>query len=185
MAAVGVEVGVSWFPTSGVVGFFIALLLLSIFLTSLCSMCRRRSFHLKDSEADKDPSALIKVAKLEETVEMRENPMINEELKDETDGQTNPIEEVKDTAIPSKTAEESKPEGENAAKYILWRSHLNQDGDSSTAPDNIFQTIDVNSMYAQVNQKERLAALPPYTPREVLVEEEVSGGTERMEDVKQ
>lgn len=41
MAAVGAEVTSSWFLSSGVVSFFILLVLLSIFLTSLCSDCGR------------------------------------------------------------------------------------------------------------------------------------------------
>lgn len=40
MAAFGPDVG-SWLSASGVVGFFILLLLLSIFLSALCSGCSR------------------------------------------------------------------------------------------------------------------------------------------------
>ncbi|XP_068583813.1 uncharacterized protein [Cebidichthys violaceus] len=160
MTAVGVEVGGSWFPTSGVVGFFIVLLLLSIFLTALCSQCSRRSFELRDCEADRDPSALIKVATLEEAVEVRDNPAINESLRDELDlnpskgttvsftpwrshlgapqhhhdDQTNGITALKNTA-------KSNPEEENSVPFPLWRSHLNQDLNSSNAPENIYHTI--------------------------------------------
>lgn len=41
MAAIGAEAAASWFLSSGAVGFFVLLLLLSIFLTALCSDCSR------------------------------------------------------------------------------------------------------------------------------------------------
>ncbi|XP_034535042.1 uncharacterized protein si:ch73-204p21.2 isoform X1 [Notolabrus celidotus] len=85
MAAVGAEVtGSPLFLSSGVVGFFILLLLLSIFLTALCSDCGRRSFELREPD-DKNPSALIRVVKLEEAMVARENPMISEIRNDEKD----------------------------------------------------------------------------------------------------
>ncbi|XP_056229302.1 uncharacterized protein si:ch73-204p21.2 [Seriola aureovittata] len=101
MAAVGAEVTASWFLSSGVVGFLIILLLLSIFLMALCSNCGRRSFELRDSETDKNPSALIRVVKLEDTREARENPMISEIQNDEK--------------------EFTRHEGNS---FTPWRSHL-------------------------------------------------------------
>lgn len=82
MAAVGAEVAGSGFLSPGVISFFILLLVLSIFLTALCSECKRRSFELRECE-DKQPSALIRVVKLEDAMMARENPMINEIQKDE------------------------------------------------------------------------------------------------------
>ncbi|KAM7014989.1 uncharacterized protein LKV04_013115 [Tautogolabrus adspersus] len=83
MAAVGADVTASpFFLSPGVVSFFILLLLLSIFLTALCSDCGRRSFELREPE-DKNPSALIRVVKLEEAMVARENPMFNKIQNDE------------------------------------------------------------------------------------------------------
>ncbi|XP_062422489.1 uncharacterized protein si:ch73-204p21.2 isoform X2 [Pungitius pungitius] len=122
MAAFGPDISGSWLSTSGVVGFFILLLLLSIFLSALCSECSRRSFELKDSEVDKDPSTLIKVVKLEEGLVGTENPRIND-LTDDTD--LNPC---------------------DGNTYTPWRSHLvapeNQhDPNGSTAPHSVYQTM--------------------------------------------
>ncbi|KAM9366772.1 uncharacterized protein ABDE67_003491 [Symphorus nematophorus] len=97
MAAVGSEVGGLWFLSSGVVSFFLLLLLLSIFLTALCSDCKRHSFDLRESEFDRNPSSLIRVVKLEETMGARENPMIGEIQNDEKG---------------------------NSASFTPWRSHL-------------------------------------------------------------
>ncbi|KAK9542046.1 hypothetical protein VZT92_002046 [Zoarces viviparus] len=200
MAAVGAEVGGLWFLTSGVVGFFIVLLLLSIFLTALCSECSRRSFELSDAEADKDPSALIKVAKLEEAVVVRDNPMMG----DETDLNPGKGDTVSFTPWRSHLgAPQNHHEEENSVPFPLWRSHLNQDVNSSNAPDNIYHTIrgggssnhaDVSapltnhepgeepgvcsaatgdSVYAGVGKKERPSAFPVRPPEEVLVEDDV------------
>ncbi|XP_071345968.1 uncharacterized protein [Trachinotus anak] len=192
MAAVGAEVTGSWFlSSSGVVGLFIVLLLLSIFLTALCSDCSRRSFELGDSETDKNPSALIRVVKLEESGGARENPMIREIQTDE---------------------KEFSPHEENSVPFTPWRSHLgapqnNQEVNSSTPPDSdhIYHTIapssppanqepgqedrgrdhsavvavdssdrSRNSVYAQVSRKERKTTPPVHTPEVVQVEEEES-----------
>ncbi|KAF3686166.1 hypothetical protein EXN66_Car001838 [Channa argus] len=103
MAAVGAEVTASWFLSSGVVSFFIILLLLSIFLTAVCTDCGRRSFELQDSNVDKNPSALIRVVKLEEVMVARENPMINEIQNDE---------------------KENNCGAEKTVHFTPWRSHL-------------------------------------------------------------
>ncbi|XP_041638467.1 uncharacterized protein si:ch73-204p21.2 [Cheilinus undulatus] len=150
MAAVGAEVTASsFFFSSGVVSFFILLLLLSIFLTALCSDCGRRSFELREPE-DKNPSALIRVVKLEEAMVARENPMISEIQKDEKDFrsveestvsfstariqqgappihngvQTNGSTVVGMTEIDPKPAEDSNPEDEITVTFTPWRSHL-------------------------------------------------------------
>ncbi|XP_078112048.1 uncharacterized protein LOC144521367 [Sander vitreus] len=147
MAAVGVEAAGPWFLSSGVVSVFLLLLLLfllSIFLTALCSKCSRRNFELQDSKATKDPSALIRVVKLEEAMVARENPMIHEIQNDEKDVQTNGSAAVIKTASDPKTAE-SGPEEENSVPFTPWRSHLrepqNQDVHSSAPPDHIYHTI--------------------------------------------
>ncbi|XP_068455476.1 uncharacterized protein [Clinocottus analis] len=165
MASVGVEVSGSWLPASGAVGFFVALLLLSIFLTALCSECSRRSFELKDSQADKDPSALIKVVKLQEAVQERENPALD--LKEETDFQPSkgdtvsfipwrrhleappnhsdtPAgagEAVNDSVIHPESPEESNPEEESPAPFTLWRTHLKPEENFSIATDNLYHSI--------------------------------------------
>ncbi|CAK6982251.1 uncharacterized protein si:ch73-204p21.2, partial [Scomber scombrus] len=109
MAAVGAEVTSSWFLASGVIGFFILLLLLSIFLTALCTECNRRSFDLREPGPDKYPPALIRVVKLEEVA--RENPMINEIQNDE---------------------KEFKPDEGNSVPITQWSNHMgapqHQDG---------------------------------------------------------
>ncbi|KAM6923279.1 uncharacterized protein PEZ65_011449 isoform 1-T1 [Lycodopsis pacificus] len=197
MAAVGAEVGGSWFLTSGVVGFFIVL---SIFLTALCSECSRRSFELSDAEADKDPSALIKVAKLEDAVVVTDNPMTG----DETDLNPGKGDTVSFTPWRSHLgAPQHHHEEENSDPFPLWRSHLNPDVNSSNAPDNIDHTIrgggssihaDVSapltnhepgeepavcsaatgdSVYARVSKTERPTAFPVRPPEEVLAEEDV------------
>ncbi|KAM3625322.1 uncharacterized protein V6R79_010228 [Siganus canaliculatus] len=61
MATVGADVTGSWFLSLGLVGSFVLLLLLSIFLSGLCSNCGRRSFELQDPELDRNPPSLIRV----------------------------------------------------------------------------------------------------------------------------
>ncbi|XP_040894159.1 uncharacterized protein si:ch73-204p21.2 [Toxotes jaculatrix] len=158
MAAVGAGVTGSWFLSSGVVSFFILLLLLSIFLTALCSDCTRHSFELRDSETDKNPSALIRVVKLEETVVVRENPMISEIQNDEKenpitftpwrshlgapqnnqDVRANGSAAVMETGGDSNASESNRGE-ENSVQFTLWRSHQrapqNEEGSSFTPPD--------------------------------------------------
>ncbi|XP_026234872.1 uncharacterized protein si:ch73-204p21.2 [Anabas testudineus] len=167
MAAVGAEVTSSWFLSSGVVSFFILLLLLSIFLTSLCSDCGRRSFELQDSKVEKNPSALIKVVKLEEAMMARENPMIDEIQKDEKGERraahfTRKRKTMKihcedenhvqvttwksHLGAPQNNQELNTEEG-NSVQFPPWRSHLtgahSPDVNSSTAPDSdhIYHTI--------------------------------------------
>ncbi|XP_070686538.1 uncharacterized protein [Pempheris klunzingeri] len=169
MAAVGAEVaGSLCFPPPGVVGFFILLLLLSIFLTALCSNCGRRSFELREPE-EKNPSALIRVVKLEEVMVVRENPMINDIQNDEKDlspaeesvasvpswrshlgaSQSHQDVQTNGSAAVMKTAgEEWSPEQEDAVPFTPWRSHLrapqSQAGMNSSAPsdsDHIYHVI--------------------------------------------
>ncbi|XP_042341229.1 uncharacterized protein si:ch73-204p21.2 isoform X1 [Plectropomus leopardus] len=163
MTAVGAEVTGSWFLMSGVAGFFIILLLLSIFLTALCSECSKRSFELRDPEADKDPSTLIRVVKLEDAMVARENPMINEIQNDEKDltpreantvsftpwrshlgasqnhkdVQTNGSAALTKTESDSEKAEESNPEEETSVPFTPWRSHLREPENQ----DHIYHTI--------------------------------------------
>ncbi|XP_071757220.1 uncharacterized protein LOC139913158 isoform X2 [Centroberyx gerrardi] len=97
MSPVGEVMG-SWSMSSGVVSLFLLLFLLSIFLTALCSDCGRRSFELQDPEVERNPSALIRVVKLEDAMVGRENPMMHEIRNDEKE--------------------------ENSSWYKPWRSHL-------------------------------------------------------------
>ncbi|XP_020511789.2 uncharacterized protein si:ch73-204p21.2 [Labrus bergylta] len=172
MAAVGADVTASqFFLPSGVVSFFILLLLLSIFLTALCSDCGRRSFELREPE-DKNPSALIRVVKLEEAMVARENPMINEIQKDEKefksveentvsfsalrsqmgapqrnhyDVQTNGSTAVVKTTRGSESAGDT--EEEISVEFTPWRHHLrapeSQEVNSSDLSDSahIYNTI--------------------------------------------
>ncbi|XP_018548439.1 uncharacterized protein LOC108894297 isoform X3 [Lates calcarifer] len=172
MAAVGAEVAGPWFLSSGGVGFFIILLLLSVFLTALCSNCGRRSFKLQHAAEDKNPSTLVRVGKLEETrAAARENPMINEIQNDEKDVPTNGSGAVKDIggdAI-SAAAEESK------VQQMLRRSRLRasqtQGVNSSFPPesDHIYHTIGGGQRDADVS-------LPP-TNQELWLER--NSGRER------
>ncbi|XP_077960706.1 uncharacterized protein LOC120820924 [Gasterosteus aculeatus] len=156
MAVFGPDVG-SWLSASGVVGFFILLLLLSIFLSALCSGCSRRSFELRDSEVDKDPSTLIKVAKLEDGLVERENPRINEDLKDDIGGssadqQNHP--DINSSIAPHSIYQTIGGEGSNLTNH--------QPGAESSV------SADVNSVYAQVSKKERATVFPDRSPEEVL-----------------
>ncbi|XP_042341238.1 uncharacterized protein si:ch73-204p21.2 isoform X2 [Plectropomus leopardus] len=142
MTAVGAEVTGSWFLMSGVAGFFIILLLLSIFLTALCSECSKRSFELRDPEADKDPSTLIRVVKLEDAMVARENPMINEIQNDEKDLTPREANTVSFTPWrshlgASQNHKESNPEEETSVPFTPWRSHLREPENQ----DHIYHTI--------------------------------------------
>nr|XP_043885501.1 uncharacterized protein LOC122771966 [Solea senegalensis] len=175
MAAVGAGVsglaGVSgvagsWLLSSGVIMSIILLLLLSVLLTALCSDCNRRSsFDLQDANVGKNPSTLISVVKLEETVVARENPMIGEIQNDEKDfvpTEENPVEltpwrshlrapqhtqgvwpngsaaVMERTPAHSNTTGESSTEEETPVPYMAWRSHLGP----RWQQDHIYQTID-------------------------------------------
>ncbi|XP_071757222.1 uncharacterized protein LOC139913158 isoform X4 [Centroberyx gerrardi] len=117
MSPVGEVMG-SWSMSSGVVSLFLLLFLLSIFLTALCSDCGRRSFELQDPEVERNPSALIRVVKLEDAMVGRENPMMHEIRNDE-----------KESSRPA----ELNPEEENW--YKPWRSHLGAlQQDTSSSP---------------------------------------------------
>ncbi|XP_053281940.1 uncharacterized protein si:ch73-204p21.2 isoform X2 [Pleuronectes platessa] len=132
MAAVGAGVsGVigSWSLSSGVIGSFILLLLLSIFLSALCSECSRRSFELQDSESDANPSTLISVVKLEETLTSRDNPVISEIQNDEKDfrpseGNLVSFPPWKSHLGASQNGQESRAVEENSDQFTTWRSHL-------------------------------------------------------------
>ncbi|XP_028257290.1 uncharacterized protein LOC114433130 isoform X2 [Parambassis ranga] len=126
MAAIGVEVGESGLMSAELISSLVVLLLLFIFLTGLCSDCNRRSFELQASEAEKAPSALIRVVKLEE---VRENPTINEIQDDEkefpSDGE-NPVSVTpwRSHLGAPQTQTESHSEEETSAPITPWRSHL-------------------------------------------------------------
>ncbi|XP_030271389.1 uncharacterized protein LOC115580839 [Sparus aurata] len=160
MAALGSEVAGSWFlSSSGVVGFFILLLLLSIFLTALCSDCGRRSFDLRDP-VDRNPSSLIRVVKLEEALGARENPMINEIQNDEKGDaasftpwrnhlgapQNHQVAQTNGSTAVIKTTGGSETSGdENPVSFTPWRSHLGapqSQGLNSSAPqEHIYSVI--------------------------------------------
>ncbi|KAM4597353.1 uncharacterized protein V3H82_024101 [Fundulus diaphanus] len=123
MAAVGAEVTGSWFLSSGLVGLFILLLLL-IFLTALCSDCKRHSFELQDSKPKKHPSALIRVVKLEE---VKENPMIGDIQKDEKEFHPGGDPVVSCSSSESRQGElEPAPVPSEGTSVPVppWRSHL-------------------------------------------------------------
>ncbi|KAM8762978.1 uncharacterized protein AB9X84_007525 isoform 1-T3 [Acanthopagrus schlegelii] len=160
MAAVGSEVTGSWFLSSEVVGFFILLLLLSIFLTALCSDCRRRSFELRGPEVDRNPSSLIRVVKLEEALGARENPMINEIQNDEKGDvasftpwrshlgapQNHQVSQTNGSTAVIKTTSGSETSGdETPVSFTPWRSHLgapqSRDLNGSAPQDHIYSVI--------------------------------------------
>ncbi|XP_068596712.1 uncharacterized protein si:ch73-204p21.2 [Brachionichthys hirsutus] len=142
MAVVGAEVAGSWVLSPGPVTVSILLLLLSIFLTALCSKCMRHSFELQDSNADKNPSNLISVVSLEEALEVRENPSINEIMSDEVKAvsatnwndhwgapqnpeQNHHAVQTNGSAAATTTPGEPEPLSENdVIELIPWRSHL-------------------------------------------------------------
>ncbi|XP_041796511.1 hepatoma-derived growth factor-related protein 2 [Chelmon rostratus] len=152
MAAVGAEVAWLWFLSPGV-SFFIFLLLLSVFLTALCSDCRRRSFELRESEVDKNPSTLISVVKLEEAMGPRENPTISEIQTDEDENmvtftpwrshlvapQHHQDVKTNGSAPVMRSSESDTAEEENSVPFTPWRSHLrapqSQDLNSFALPD--------------------------------------------------
>ncbi|XP_062248421.1 uncharacterized protein si:ch73-204p21.2 isoform X4 [Platichthys flesus] len=146
MAAVGAGViGVigSWSLSSGVVGSFIILLLLSILLSALCSECSRRSFELQDSERDANPSTLISVVKLEETLTSRDNPVISKIQNDEKDFRPS---EGNLVSFPSwkshlgapQNGQESRAVAENSVQFTTWRSHLRA---PEQEPNHIYHSI--------------------------------------------
>ncbi|XP_062248395.1 uncharacterized protein si:ch73-204p21.2 isoform X1 [Platichthys flesus] len=164
MAAVGAGViGVigSWSLSSGVVGSFIILLLLSILLSALCSECSRRSFELQDSERDANPSTLISVVKLEETLTSRDNPVISKIQNDEKDfrpsegnlvsfpswkshlGAPQNGQDVltngSAAAMESSLAAESRAVAENSVQFTTWRSHLR--APEQQEPNHIYHSI--------------------------------------------
>ncbi|XP_030581485.1 uncharacterized protein LOC115777676 [Archocentrus centrarchus] len=143
MAAVGAEVTGSWLLSSGVVSFFILLLLLSIFLTALCSDCGRHSFELRDPEVHRSPSTLISVVKLEEA---RENPTTDEIQNDEKQFHPNEENPVQFTPWRSHlgaphTKQESRPEEEPSGQFTPWRSHLVAPQSQDLNSDHIYHSI--------------------------------------------
>ncbi|KAM4743825.1 uncharacterized protein FYW61_000067 isoform 2-T2 [Anableps anableps] len=182
MAAVGAAVTGSWFPSPGLVGLLVLLLLLSIFLAALCSDCNRNSFELQESKAEKHPSALIRVVKLEE---VKENPMIGEIQKDEKE-----FRPEGDPAVPCSSSESQQGElqprsdpnpSEGTSLHVpSWRSHLvapesrDLNGEARAPSTNRLSTQlhyvahsdDINSVYARVSKKLRLANSPVPTPEE-------------------
>ncbi|KAE8277708.1 hypothetical protein D5F01_LYC24284 [Larimichthys crocea] len=136
MAAVGAaEVTGSCFLWSGVVSFFVVLLLLSIFLTALCSDCRRRSFELRDSGVNRYPSSLIRVVKLEDAVGGRENPTINDMKNDEKESvpawrshlgapQDQRVAHTNGSAVTKASSGPEPAAEEDSVQIPPWRSHL-------------------------------------------------------------
>ncbi|XP_038131679.1 uncharacterized protein si:ch73-204p21.2 [Cyprinodon tularosa] len=186
MAALGAEVTGSWFLSPGLFGLLVFLLLLSIFLTALCSDCNRHSFELQDPKTEKNPSTLIRVVRLEE---VRENPMMGEIQKDEGEfhHEGDPA-EASDSqqGAPQTLPDPNSSEGTSAIAPP-WRSHLGAptsrdlNGSTPQASDHTPHTAgegrgnsretnrlstqlnyisppdDKNSVYARVSKKLRLA----------------------------
>ncbi|XP_029978251.1 uncharacterized protein LOC115410649 isoform X2 [Sphaeramia orbicularis] len=186
MAVITAEVVLS----SGVISAVI-LLLLAIFITALCSDCKRRSFELQESGLDKHPSTLIKVVRLEDAV--RENPMITDIRNDEKDVRTNGCAAIGKTGSSSDATGESSPEEETTVTFTPWRSHLgapvDQEPDSthiyhyigrgsmdanasSNHDDRRSADVDLNgqSVYAQVGKRERQATPPHHSPENAQVD---------------
>ncbi|KAK5873508.1 hypothetical protein PBY51_018544 [Eleginops maclovinus] len=161
MAPVGSEAGV--FLSSGAASFFVVLVLLSIFLTALCSECTRRSFELRDPAGGKDPSSLVRVVKLEDAMVARENPMIGEIQNDEKD--TVSFTPWRSHLEAPQHHPEPGPE-EDSASFTPWRSHLNTGEQTAPPPDHIgisnggrgggdADMENTNSVYARVSKKVR------------------------------
>ncbi|XP_040925961.1 uncharacterized protein si:ch73-204p21.2 isoform X1 [Betta splendens] len=214
MAAIGAEVTSSFFLPPGVVSVFILLLLLSIFLTSLCSDCGRRSFELQESSVDKHPSSLIKVVKLEDAMTARENPMIHEIQSDEKENHLKEGTRVQAAAPSSHMVapplnQAVRAEEEASAQFTPWRSHLT----GAHSRDHIYHTIgeeqaapspaanqeprseaaaeglggsNVNSVYAQVSKKatKTPTAATVHPPEQVQEEEESPPLPGRTADVE-
>lgn len=194
MAAVGAALTGSGFLPSGLVGLFILLLLLSVFLTALCGDCNRHSFELHDSKAEKHPSALIRVVKLEE---VKENPMMAEIQKDEKEFRPEGDPAVSPPGSQQgalQTLPEPSPSEGTSAHVPPWRSHLmapesrdpngpahidHAPGDGRGSSDEalppsanhlskqlhyIARSGDGDSVYARVSRKLRLANPPLPTP---------------------
>ncbi|XP_032417405.1 uncharacterized protein LOC116719226 [Xiphophorus hellerii] len=172
MAAVGAEATGSWFLTPEVFLLLILIILLSIFLTTLCSDCNRNSFELQDSKTEKPPSALIRVVKLEE---VKENPMIGEIQKDERE-----FSPGGDPAEPVSSSEgqqgelQSRPDLKGSAPRTCdhvrdGRGHGSEPlgptaNRLSTQLHYVTQSDERNTVYARVSKKLRLANSPVPTP---------------------
>ncbi|XP_047435856.1 uncharacterized protein si:ch73-204p21.2 [Mugil cephalus] len=181
MAAVGAEVTGSWFLSSGVVGFLgflVLLVLLSIFITALCSHCNRHSFDLQHSGVDRNPPALIKVVRLEET---RENPMINEIQNDEKQFRHDEENPVGSTPWRSHLGAPNTSHGMNHAPSPPDSAHIMAEGSDTSSPaanqepEQQQRRVGVdlsekNSVYARVSKKQNME--PAHTPEEEEEQEE-------------
>ncbi|XP_016520537.1 uncharacterized protein LOC103129415 isoform X3 [Poecilia formosa] len=180
MAAVGADATGLWLLTPGL--FLLLLILLSIFLTALCSDCNRNSFELQDSKTEKAPSALIRVVKLEE---VKENPMIGEIQKDEREFRPggDPAEPVSSSEGQQRELQ-SRPDLNGSAPQTS--DHVRDGRDNSgealgpsanrlsTQLHYVIQSDDRNSVYARVSKKLRLANSPVPTPEGAGPEEQRS-----------
>ncbi|XP_014827795.1 PREDICTED: uncharacterized protein LOC106906853 isoform X3 [Poecilia mexicana] len=180
MAAEGADATGLWLLTPGL--FLLLLILLSIFLTALCSDCNRNSFELQDSKTEKAPSALIRVVKLEE---VKENPMIGEIQKDEREFRPggDPAEPVSSSEAQQRELQ-SRPELNGSAPQTS--DHVRDGRDNggealgpsanrlSTQLHYVIQSDDRNSVYARVSKKLRLANSPVPTPEGAGPEEQRS-----------
>lgn len=191
MAVVAAELVLSL----GVIGA-VVFLLLAVFITALCSDCKRRSFELQECGLEKHPSTLIKVVRLEDAV--RENPMITDIQNDETDVRTNGCAAIGKTGSSSDAAGESSPEEDTSGTFTPWRSHLGaswaQEPDSAHIYQNIgggrdsvdayassihndrsadvdLTGVDGQSVYAQIGKRERHATPPQGSPEDTQVDE--------------
>ncbi|KAM9410716.1 uncharacterized protein KZ484_002735 [Pholidichthys leucotaenia] len=136
--------GFSGFWSPGLVGFFILLILLSIFLTAVCSNCGRHSFELQEPQVQKTPSALIRVVKLEET---RENPTIDQIQDDEKQFRSPEVIPVQFSSnsghqVETEARAESMPEEEFSVQFTPWRSHLGApQSQELNASNHVYETI--------------------------------------------
>ncbi|XP_040925963.1 uncharacterized protein si:ch73-204p21.2 isoform X2 [Betta splendens] len=189
MAAIGAEVTSSFFLPPGVVSVFILLLLLSIFLTSLCSDCGRRSFELQESSVDKHPSSLIKVVKLEDAMTARENPMIHEIQSDEKENHLKEGTRVQAAAPSSHMV--APPLNQDHIYHTIGEEQAapspaaNQEPRSEAAAEGLGGS-NVNSVYAQVSKKatKTPTAATVHPPEQVQEEEESPPLPGRTADVE-
>ncbi|XP_036397501.1 extensin [Megalops cyprinoides] len=126
MAPVGVHVAglvaASPFTPELLIASQVLLFILLITLLIICTQCGRHSFQLEESsEKERKSSTLIRVVKLEEAAESRENPVINDIVKDEE--------------VPSPTSENGSVQ--TPLEITPWRRHtgvLNHQGQTGDTP---------------------------------------------------
>ncbi|KAG7465769.1 hypothetical protein MATL_G00157050 [Megalops atlanticus] len=127
MAPVGAHVAglaaASSFTPELLIASQVLLFILLVTLLIICTQCGRHSFQLEESsEKERKSSTLIRVVKLEEAAESRENPVINDIVKDEE--------------VPSPTSENGSVQ--TPLEITAWRRHTgvpNHQGHTGDTPN--------------------------------------------------